>query len=106
MATQDEALQEGEGLALIAGVVVHLAAAGLAGREVDGVAEALEDAHDGLAGAGKERVVIAGDEERDAQVQNLQAPLENSIEILFPHSTLRQLGWYATESNQRTSRLE
>jgi hypothetical protein len=59
----DEALQEGHGLGLVAGVVVHLAAAGLAWRKVYGVPEALEDAHDGLAGAGEERVVIAGDEE-------------------------------------------
>jgi hypothetical protein len=39
----------------------------LAGGEFDGVAEAFEDADNGLAGAGKKRVVIAGDEERDAQ---------------------------------------
>jgi hypothetical protein len=46
-----------------------LAAAGLAGGKVEGVAEALEDADNGLAGAGEERVVIAGDEERDAQAK-------------------------------------
>jgi hypothetical protein len=46
---------------------VHLAAAGLSGGEVDGVAEALEDADDGLPGGGEEGVVIAGDEEGDAQ---------------------------------------
>jgi hypothetical protein len=51
---------------------VHLAAAGLAGGKVDGVAEALEDADDGLAGLGKQRVVIAGDEERDAQRDRAQ----------------------------------
>lgn len=62
-----EALQEGHGFGLVAGVVVHLAAAGLAGGEVDGVAEALEDTDDGLAGAGEERVVIAGDKKRDTQ---------------------------------------
>jgi hypothetical protein len=63
----DEALEEGVGLGLVAGVVVHLAAAGLAWGEVDGVAEAFEDADDGLACGGEEGVVIAGDEERDAQ---------------------------------------
>jgi len=63
----DEPAEERVGLSLVAGVVVHLAATGLAGREVDGMAEALEDANDGLAGAGEERVVIAGDEKRDAQ---------------------------------------
>jgi len=35
--------------------------------KVDGMAEALQDARDGDAGLGEERVVIAGDEERDAQ---------------------------------------
>ena len=99
----DEALEEGEGFGLVAGVVVHLAAAGLGGVEVDGVAEALEDAHDGLAGAGEERVVIAGDEERDAQVQNLRRGPENSIEILFPSRSFRQIRWYAIEYvSQRT----
>jgi len=46
---------------------VHLATAGLGEGEVDGVAEALEDLRDGDAGLGEERVVIAGDEERDLQ---------------------------------------
>jgi hypothetical protein len=46
---------------------VHLAAAGLGQREFDGVAEALEDLGDGDAGLREERVVIAGDEEGDAQ---------------------------------------
>jgi hypothetical protein len=52
---------------MVAGVVVHLAAAGLGEREVDGVAEALEEARDGDPGPGKERVVVTGDEEGDAQ---------------------------------------
>jgi len=52
---------------------VHLAAAGLGEGEVDGVAEALEDLRDGDAGLGKERVVIAGDEERDLQGELLLA---------------------------------
>jgi hypothetical protein len=54
---------------------MHLTAAGLAGGKVYGVPEALEDTHDGLAGAGKERVVIAGDEERDAQISRLERTL-------------------------------
>ena len=63
----DEALKKRHGFGLVAGVVVHLAAAGLAWWKVDGVPEALENAHDGLAGVREERVVIAGDKERDAQ---------------------------------------
>ena len=63
----DEAADEGDGFPVIAGVVVHLAAAGLGEGEVEGVAEAFEDARDGDTGLGEERVVIAGDEERDAQ---------------------------------------
>jgi hypothetical protein len=74
---------------------VHLAAAGLAGGKFDGVAEAFEDADDGLASAGKKRVVIAGDEERDAQGKSLRPGFKNSIEILFPYRGLRQLRWYA-----------
>ena len=52
----------GNGLAMVAGVPVHLAAAGLVGREIDRVPEALEHAHHSLAGLGKERVVVAGNE--------------------------------------------
>jgi hypothetical protein len=36
-------------------------------REVDGVAEALKEARDGDPSLGKERVVVTGDEEGDAQ---------------------------------------
>jgi hypothetical protein len=46
---------------------VHLAAAGLAGGKVNGVTEALEHTNDSLAGGGEQGVVVAGDEERDAQ---------------------------------------
>jgi hypothetical protein len=91
----DEPAKEGVGLGLVARVVVHLAAAGLAEGKFDRVAEAFEDADDGLAGAGKKRVVIAGDEERDAQGKSLRAGFKNSIEILFPYRGFRQLRWYA-----------
>jgi hypothetical protein len=46
---------------------MHLATAGLAGREVNGVAKALEHAHNSLACCGEQGVVVAGDEQRDAQ---------------------------------------
>ena len=63
----DEARQQRESLIPVACVDVHLAAAGLAGREVDGMAQALKDANNGLACGGKQGVVVAGDEQRDAQ---------------------------------------
>ena len=50
---------------LVAGVEMELAAAGLLGRELDVVAEPAEQADNGLADLGKQRVVVAGDEERD-----------------------------------------
>jgi len=59
----EELPEEGVGILAVAGIVVHLAATGLGGAEFDGVAEAFEDGNDGLAGLGKEGVVIAGDEE-------------------------------------------
>jgi len=60
-----EAARERSGLALVAGVVVHLPAAGLLLRELDPVAEALEQPDDRLAGLGEHRVVEAGDEQGD-----------------------------------------
>jgi hypothetical protein len=48
-----KSLKQRQRFGLVAGVPVHLAAAGLARREVYGVAEALEDADDGLAGRGE-----------------------------------------------------
>ena len=50
---------------------MHLATAGLAGGEVDGVTEALEHAHNSLACCGEQGVVVAGDEKRDAQGRSL-----------------------------------
>jgi hypothetical protein len=70
----DKTAEEWVSLSLVAGVVMHLAAASLAGGKVDSMAEAFKDADDGLAGAGKERVVIAGDEERDAQRRTSRRP--------------------------------
>ena len=62
-----ETADEGDGFAVVAGVVVHLATARLFDRELDGVAETLEHTCDRYARFGEERVVVAGDEERDTQ---------------------------------------
>src|SRR5690349_1735350 len=67
------------GLAPVAGVVVHLAAARLFHGELDGVTEPLQDRGHGLAGVGEERVVVAGDEQRDAHLRPLsRAPREQA----------------------------
>lgn len=50
---------------------MHLAAAGLPGREVNGVAKAFEHAHNSLPCGGEQGVVVASDEERDAQKDSL-----------------------------------
>jgi hypothetical protein len=61
----DEAPGRLHRLELVAAVGLQLPAAGLGLGEVDDVAEALEHLDDGLPGAREERVVEAGDEERD-----------------------------------------
>ena len=63
-------------LAAVAGVEVHLAAAGLLETKLDRVAETLQHAHDGLPGSGEERVVIAGDEEGYAHGEADASPVE------------------------------
>jgi len=63
----DETADERNGFTMVAGVVVHLAAAGLLDGEVDGVAETFKQARDGDARLREEGVVITGDEEGDAQ---------------------------------------
>jgi hypothetical protein len=50
---------------------MHLSAAGLSSGEVDGVTKALEYTNNGFARLGEQRVVVAGDEERDAQAKLL-----------------------------------
>jgi hypothetical protein len=57
---------------MVAGVPVHLAAAGLLDWKVNSVAEALEYANYGLAGLGKESVVVTGDEQRHSQGEILR----------------------------------
>ena len=63
----DEAADDRHSFVVVAGVVVHLATAGLLHWEGDGVAEAFENMGDRDARLGEERVVVAGDEERDTQ---------------------------------------
>lgn len=58
-----EPTDQGNRLALIARVIVHLSAAGLFQGEVDGMPEPFEQFDDGLTGSGKERIVVASDEE-------------------------------------------
>jgi hypothetical protein len=65
----DEPTDEGDSFTMVASVVVHLAAAGLLDGERDGVAEAFEEACDSDARLGEERVVVAGDKERDLQAK-------------------------------------
>jgi hypothetical protein len=45
---------------------MHLTATGLPHREVDGVAQSLEKPDHRLTGVGKERVIEAGDEQRNS----------------------------------------
>ena len=61
----EEMPHQGHRFGLVAGVVVHLAAAGLRLAEFDGVAQAFEHGYDGPSGSREERVVVAGDEEGD-----------------------------------------
>ena len=63
----DEPARQRHGLQLVAGVRVHLPAAGLLLREDDLVPEPLEQPHHGLPRLREERVVEACDEERYAQ---------------------------------------
>ncbi len=62
----DEAPDQRDRLPLVAGVEVHLAAAGLLPRELDLVPEALEQLDRGPPGLGKKGVVEAGDKQRYA----------------------------------------
>ena len=52
---------------LIAAVIVHLATTGLRLAELNGVAQPLQNRHDGLARLRKQCVVITGNEERNPQ---------------------------------------
>jgi len=59
----DEATDQRHRLGPVPAVGVHLPAAGLVGRELDGVAEPFQDAYHGASGVREHQVVHAGDEE-------------------------------------------
>ena len=69
---------------LIAGVVVHLAAAGLGLTELDGVTEAFEYGYNCSACSWEERVIVASDEERDMHGINLEIQVGCGVQIDFP----------------------
>src|SRR5215212_539235 len=84
-----EAPYQGYRLALIAGVEVHLAAAGLLERELDLMAQPLEESHGRPARLGKERVVEARDKERYAHGRPRASghhvlPMRPSIRTSYP----------------------
>ena len=58
----DKAADERYGFDVVAGVIVHLPAAGLRDRKVNGVAETFKQVCDSNSRLGKESVVVAGDE--------------------------------------------
>jgi len=58
----NKAAHKRKGLHLIAGVVVHLPAAGLAGRKLDRMSQPFQHLHHGLTRLRKQSVVIAGNE--------------------------------------------
>lgn len=62
----DKPAGEFQRLQPVAGIVVHLAAAGLLGTEFDRVPQSFEHGHGGLAGGGKQGVVETGDKQGDA----------------------------------------
>ena len=68
-----EPLDERDAGVLVAGVEVHLAAAGLLGRELDLVAQPPQQAHDRPPDLRVQQVVVAGDEQRDAHVAQASA---------------------------------
>src|SRR5207248_3017945 len=70
----DEVTDEWNSLALIAGVEVHLPAAGLGLRKVHRMAQTLQQQRSGDTHVGKQRIVEAGNEER-----NLHRPLLSMI---------------------------
>ena len=69
----DKALGLRKSFGAEAGVGVHLSAAGLRRQKVELDAQPLKQPHHGSAGFGKERVVIAGDEERCAHPRDPSA---------------------------------
>ena len=88
----DKSLQQRHSLSLIPRVVVHLSAAGLPRRKLHRMPQPLQQSHHGLASLGKQRVVIAGNKQRNSQT-NLQKLRSkgNSIESIFPRRNSSQV---------------
>src|SRR5580698_748573 len=78
---------------------MHLSAAGLAGREVNGVAQAFEHAHNSLTCGREQSVVITGNVQRNAQRSSLADPNFNTDSI--SQCCIGSVGWselFATHS--------
>jgi hypothetical protein len=66
---REKTLQERHRFGLVAGVEVHLAATGLRPGKVHRMPQPFEQAHHRFAGLGKQRVVVAGDEQQDSHAR-------------------------------------
>ncbi len=67
----EEVQHHGQRFLLVAGVVVHLTATGLLSAKFNRVSQSLQHSHNGLPGGGEERVVVAGNEQRNPQTAPL-----------------------------------
>src|SRR5947209_8049851 len=79
----DEVAKQLDGLALIAGVIMHLPAARLCLGKVHSEVQSLQQSRGGNADLGKERVVEASDEERDSHrlILSIQGTCEEDIAL-------------------------
>ena len=80
-------------LRLIPGIPMHLPTACLPRRKLHRMPQPLQHPHHGLTRLRKQRVVIAGDKQRDSQtiLQRKRVPEQNSIESIFPQRNSRQV---------------
>ena len=80
-------------LRLIASVVMHLSAACLSSGKLHRMPQPLQHPHHGLTRLRKQRVVIAGDKQRDSQtiLRRKRISEQNSIESIFPQRNSRQV---------------
>ena len=79
-------------LRLIPRIPMHLPATSLPRRKLHRMPQPFQHPHHGLTGLRKQRIVIAGDKQRDSQTI-LQRAFEkqNSIESIFPQRNSRQV---------------
>ena len=81
----DKSTHQRERFRLIARVVMHLSAAGLRVRKVDGVPEPLQHSHNSNAYLWKQRVVVARDKQRDLHEEfnsDSRAMLKNGLHLI------------------------